>query len=145
MLLTLDGAFYRRLAVTAAALIVYRLGCAVPVPGLSTDLIGQLLRSSGLPPASVSVCALGVMPLITVLILAELLRTIAPGVRRWEQANPATASSPATRSSRWRWPWRLCRRPASPARSKASRASSSSRAVCFAPPPWRPWSAVWRC
>ena len=88
MLLTLDGAFYRRLAVTAAALIVYRLGCAVPVPGLSTDLIGQLLRSSGLPPASVSVCALGVMPLITVLILAELLRTIAPGVRRWEQASP---------------------------------------------------------
>ena len=38
MLLTLDSAFYRRLAVTAAALIVYRLGCAVPVPGLSTDV-----------------------------------------------------------------------------------------------------------
>ena len=50
MLLTLDSAFYRRLAVTAAALIAYRLGCAVPVPGLSADLIGPLVHSSGLPP-----------------------------------------------------------------------------------------------
>ncbi len=89
MPLTLDGAFYRRLAVTAAALAIYRLGCAVPVPGLSTDMIGQLVRSSGLPSTSVSVCALGVMPLITVLILAELLRTIVPAARRWEQAGPA--------------------------------------------------------
>ena len=87
MLLTLDGAFYRRLAVTAAALAAYRLGCAVPVPGLSPDIVGQLVGSSGLPPASVSVCALGVVPLITVLILTELLRAVAPGVRRWEQAS----------------------------------------------------------
>ncbi|MBC7833400.1 MAG: hypothetical protein H7Y62_15420 [Hyphomicrobium sp.] len=88
MLLTLDGAFYRRLAVTAAAIIAYRLGCAVPVPGLSADMVSELARSSGLPPTSVSVCALGVVPLITVLILAELLRTIVPGLRRWEQASP---------------------------------------------------------
>jgi preprotein translocase subunit SecY len=88
MLLTLDGAFYRRLAVTAAALAVYRLGCAVPVPGLSPNMVGELLGSNRLPPGSLSVCALGVMPLVTVLILAELLRTIAPGLRRWEQASP---------------------------------------------------------
>jgi len=88
MLLTLDGAFYRRLAVTAAALAVYRLGCAVPVPGLAADMVSELARSSGLPLTSVSVCALGVVPLITVLILAELLRTIVPGLRRWEQASP---------------------------------------------------------
>ena len=88
MLLALDGAFYRRLAVTAAAIIAYRLGCAVPVPGLSADMIGELVRSRGLPPTSVSVCALGVVPLITVLILAEILRTIVPGLRRWELASP---------------------------------------------------------
>jgi hypothetical protein len=88
MRLTLDGAFYRRLAVTAAAIVVYRLGCAVPIPGLSADMVGELIRSSGLPHTSVSVCALGVLPLITVLILAELLRTIVPGMRRWEQASP---------------------------------------------------------
>ena len=88
MLLTLDGAFYRRLAVTAAALAVYRLGCAVPVPGLAADVVGELARSSGFPPTSVSVCALGVVPLITVLILAELLRTLVPGLRRWELASP---------------------------------------------------------
>ena len=146
MLLTLDGAFYRRLAVTAAAIIVYRLGCAVPVPGLAADMVSELARSSGLPPTSVSVCALGVVPLITVLILAELLRTIVPGVRRWEQASPgnrefagyaiitlalAMAAVQATGARR--------------RRSKASRGSSSSRAVCFEPPPWRRWSAVWRC
>jgi SecY len=88
MLLTLDGAFYRRLAVTAAALAVYRLGCAVPVPGLSASAVSELARSSGLPPTNVSICALGVTPLIAVLILAELLRTIVPDVRRWEQASP---------------------------------------------------------
>ena len=88
MLLTLDGAFYRRLAVTAAALAVYRLGCAVPVPGLAADVVSQLARSSGFLPTSVSVCALGVVPLITVLILAELLRTLVPGLRRWELASP---------------------------------------------------------
>jgi hypothetical protein len=84
----LDGAFYRRLAVTAVALAVYRLGCAVPVPGLAADVVSELARSSGLPPTSVSICALGVVPLITVLILAELLRTLVPGLRRWEQASP---------------------------------------------------------
>ena len=34
MLQSLDGAFYRRLAVTAAALAAYRLGTQLPVPGL---------------------------------------------------------------------------------------------------------------
>jgi hypothetical protein len=87
MLLTLDGAFYRRLAVTAAALVVYRLGCAVPVPGIAADVASQLTRSTGFLPTSVSVCALGIVPLITVLILAELLRTLVPGLRRWELAS----------------------------------------------------------
>ena len=86
MELRLDADFYRRLAVTAVAVMVYRLGCAVPVPGLASNAIGELARTGGLGPSSVSVCALGVVPLITVLILAELLKTIVAPLRGWENA-----------------------------------------------------------
>ena len=88
MLQSLDGAFYRRLAITAAALAVYRLGVQLPVPGLVPETLAVTFKPGDLAIKSVSIFALGIMPLLTVLILAEFVKIFAPAVRRWEHAGP---------------------------------------------------------
>lgn len=76
--------FMRRLGITAALLIVYRLGTFTPLPGIDPEALSRL----GGVAERISIFALGITPLITVLILAELLKVVAPGIRRWEQAAP---------------------------------------------------------
>jgi preprotein translocase subunit SecY len=93
MLQSLDGAFYRRLAVTAAALAAYRLGALLPVPGLVPETVAAVLEPGDLTVRSLSIFALGIMPLLTVLILAELGKIVAPAVRRWEHASPRNRDS----------------------------------------------------
>ena len=87
MLQSLDGAFYRRLAVTAAALAAYRLGAQLPVPGLVTQSVAEAFKPVDLAVARLSIFALGIMPLLSALILAEIVKIIAPAARRWEQAS----------------------------------------------------------
>lgn len=77
--------FTRRLAVTAALLVVYRLGTSIPLPGINPEALARL---GGTAVERISIFALGITPFVTVLILAELLKVLAPGVRRWEQAEP---------------------------------------------------------
>jgi len=77
--------FTRRLTVTAALLVAYRLGTHIPLPGTNLEGLSHL---SGAAVERISIFALGVTPLISVLILAELLKVLAPRVRRWEQADP---------------------------------------------------------
>ncbi len=84
MLQSLDGAFYRRLAVTAAALAAYRLGTQLPVPGLVTQSVAEAFKPVDLAVARLSIFALGITPLLSALILAEIVKIIAPTVRRWE-------------------------------------------------------------
>ena len=84
MLQSLDGAFYRRLAVTAAALAAYRLGVHVPVPGLVPETVAELFKPGDHAVARLSIFALGIMPLLSALILAEIVKIIAPTARRWE-------------------------------------------------------------
>ncbi|MEO8420111.1 MAG: hypothetical protein ABI457_02855 [Hyphomicrobium sp.] len=89
MLPTLDRAFYRRLAVTAAALAVFRLGTYIPMPGLAPEMVGEIFRAGGAAVGRVSLLALGINPLLNALILAELLKIVAPSVRAWELAASA--------------------------------------------------------
>ena len=77
--------FTRRLAITAALLAVYRFGAQIPLPGIDSEALAQL---GGTAVERISIFALGITPFITILILAELLKVLAPGVRRWEQAEP---------------------------------------------------------
>jgi len=77
--------FGRRLAVTIAALIVYRIGAQIPLPGISSHTLSQL---SAAAVQRISILALGITPLITILILVELVKVVAPRCRRWEQAEP---------------------------------------------------------
>jgi preprotein translocase subunit SecY len=86
MLPTLDGAFYRRLAVTAAALAIFRLGSVIPIPGLSLEVVSEVVRGGGGTVGRLSLFALGITPLLNALILAELLKIVAPSVRAWELA-----------------------------------------------------------
>jgi preprotein translocase subunit SecY len=83
-----DREFLRRVAVTAAALAVYRLGCQIPLPGLDPHTLADVSASSGLATERVSIFALGIWPLITVMILVEIAKTLFPSLRRWELAEP---------------------------------------------------------
>lgn len=92
MLPSLDRTFWPRLAVTAAVLAAFRLGSFLPLPGLDAGALGQLAYPGALALERVSILALGVMPLINALILVEVLKLVAPGMRRWEAAAPQNST-----------------------------------------------------
>jgi preprotein translocase subunit SecY len=75
-----------RLGITLVALMVYRLGCHLPVPGLDPQFVPQLAKSSTTAERC-SIFALGMMPLFRALALAELLKVLVPAVRQWEQVD----------------------------------------------------------
>lgn len=78
--------------VTLAALVVYRAGCLLPVPGLNSAAITALMTSTGLGTGAVervSIFALGVMPLLSAMILAEVAKIVFPRFRAWSIANAA--------------------------------------------------------
>ena len=80
----------RRLIFTALALAVYRIGVAVPTPGIdgqalasffdaaSGTLFGQFNLFSGGAFERLSVFALGIMPYISVAIILDLLKVASP-------------------------------------------------------------------
>ena len=73
-----------RLGITALALLIYRFGCHLPVPGLNPQLLPKYVNTLAFERCSIF--ALGVTPLFAALTLAELLKILVPSVRRWEQA-----------------------------------------------------------
>lgn len=73
------------LLVTAAALIVYRAGLQIPMPGIEPKVVAQLSHA-GTTPARISIFGLDIYPLFGILILAELAKVFAPPLRRWERA-----------------------------------------------------------
>ncbi len=75
--------FTRNLAVTAALLVAYRLGAQIPLPGVSSKALAHL---GGAATERISILALGITPYVTILILAELIKVLAPRLRRWEHA-----------------------------------------------------------
>ena len=80
----LQSQMVRRLLFTAGALLIYRLGCQIPVPGLNTD---GLLRLQGLLSLeTVSIFALGVTPFLSALFVFEFIKLIVPPLSRWEAA-----------------------------------------------------------
>ena len=102
MLQSLDGAFYRRLTVTAAALAVYRLGVLLPVPGLVPETVAAAFKPGDLAVRSISIFALGIMPLLTVLILAELVKIFFPSLRPLGASQRRQSRSPPSHGHRAR-------------------------------------------
>jgi preprotein translocase subunit SecY len=86
----------RKLLITLALLIIYRLAANIPVPGIDREvirslaqgdnpargLIGLLNLLSGGTMTNFSVLAMGVYPYITAQIILQLLIPIIPALRR---------------------------------------------------------------
>jgi len=81
------GDLYRRIAFTVAILVVYRLGCHVPMPGIEAHTLRTLFQGTPQTIERLSMFALGITPLVSALIFAEIAKMIAPGLRRWEDAS----------------------------------------------------------
>ena len=82
----------KRIAVTLGALIIYRLGLLIPVPGIDVDALAAFDAQQtflGFDALSrVSVFALGIGPLFSMLILAQVLKLAAPGLDAWTRDEP---------------------------------------------------------
>jgi preprotein translocase subunit SecY len=77
----------RRLVITIAALLVYRLGATIPAPGLTPEGIPGLGRYFDASTPQVlhrfSLFSLGLGPVFSIVIAAEVLKLAAPGLRTW--------------------------------------------------------------
>ncbi len=84
----------RRLLITLGILAAYRVGCAIPIPGVNIAAMTQLFQAqhgtifgfldmfSGGALSRMSVFALGVMPYINASIIMSLLQSVVPALHR---------------------------------------------------------------
>ena len=77
--------FLQRLAFTIGALLIYRVGSGIPVPGLDTDLLTLMSRTPSIE--RLSIFALGVTPIFSALLVFEFLKLVFPPLARWEAAD----------------------------------------------------------
>jgi len=84
--------FLDALLPTMVALIVYRLGLLIPIPGLDLTATIHFLLDGGASAARISILALDIYPLFGILILTELAKVLAPALRRWERAEARNAA-----------------------------------------------------
>jgi hypothetical protein len=75
----------RRIGVTLAALVVYRAGCWIPLPGVDANALavnlGPEMLSGGVE--RLSVMALGIVPLLSALLIVEAVLIAWPPLRAW--------------------------------------------------------------
>lgn len=97
-----------RLLFTLAILVVYRLGCAIPVPFVSSTALTQMFASNGdmlsylnmMSGGALARCtlfALGVTPYINASIIVQLLTVAIPRWKIWRRK--LTASRSCSRST----------------------------------------------
>src|SRR5664280_2363888 len=78
----------KKLLFTAVIIAVYRLGCYIPVPGVSVSAITQMFNQGGVfdffnlfaggALSRVAIFAMGIMPYITASIIMQLLGMVIP-------------------------------------------------------------------
>ncbi len=103
MLRTISHAFSvpeirRKIAFTAAMLLLYRLGSYIPAPGVNIDAVQELEQSfqgsdilgflnlfSGGSLSRLSLFALGIMPYITASIMLQLLTVVVPSLEKLQK------------------------------------------------------------
>lgn len=90
---TLPPEFVTRLLVTLGALALYRLGMHVPLAGIDHAVLAELYRgsASALAIERVSILALGTTPIISALLLVELLRLASQRFDGWAGATVVNA------------------------------------------------------
>ena len=99
MFKTLGNAFKNReirksILITLALLLVYRLGCFLPTPGLNSDLYADIAANdttgilsllntvTGSALSNAAIFALGVTPYINASIIVQLLAVAIPSLER---------------------------------------------------------------
>ena len=109
------GDLYRRLIFLVLALVVYRIGTHIPVPGIDPDTLKELFNQqqggilglfnmfSGGALSRFSVFALGIMPYISASIIMQMLSYV--------RSTPVTVHcfSVCFRLSVLPWPWKHSR------------------------------------
>jgi SecY len=77
------------LLVTLGALFIYRLGCQIPLAGLDLGILIGTPGAPGTSSGSLSIFALGVMPIFSVTMIAEIAKMAFPALGRWAQLRRA--------------------------------------------------------
>src|SRR3954467_8829089 len=85
----------KKLAFTAAMLLIYRVGSHVPVPGINTQAVDEIQNQwggggvlnflnvfSGGGLSRIAIFALGIMPYITASIILQLLQVVVPSLEK---------------------------------------------------------------
>jgi preprotein translocase subunit SecY len=87
----------QRLLITLLALVIFRLGAHVPLPGVNTSVIQQLFNSqtstifgllnlfSGGATATLSLFAMSIIPYINASIIMQLMTVVIPKVEEWSK------------------------------------------------------------
>lgn len=93
----------RKLLFTLAMLLVYRLGSFVPVPGIDSSIVQEILKGQGGEGGGLfglfdmfaggalsqfSVFAMGIMPYINATIIMQLLQVVIPKFEEWSKEGP---------------------------------------------------------
>ena len=84
--------FARRMGFTLGALLIYRLGCNIPLPGIKIDLLEQLFRAAKpvgllsllMPPNGIhrlAIFALGIIPYITAAVFLQVAGIVIRPIR----------------------------------------------------------------
>jgi preprotein translocase subunit SecY len=110
------GDLKRRLLFLLGALIVYRIGTFIPVPGIDPLVLDQLFKSqqggilgmfnmfSGGALSRFSVFALGIMPYISASIIVQLMTTVSPQLEALKKEGEAGRKiTQHTRQARCSW------------------------------------------
>lgn len=106
------GELKRRLLFVIGALIVFRIGSFIPIPGIDAAVLAKLLEQqrgtiiemfnmfSGGALSRASIFALGIMPYISASIIIQLLTVVHPTLaeikKEGESGRRRSASTPAT-------------------------------------------------
>ncbi len=93
----------RKLLFTLAMLLIYRLGSFVPVPGIDSSIVQDILQGRGGEGGGLfglfdmfaggalsqfSVFAMGIMPYINATIIMQLLQVVIPKFEEWSKEGP---------------------------------------------------------
>jgi preprotein translocase subunit SecY len=102
----------RRVWFTLAALVVYRLGTYIPIPGINPDAFAEAFRAqssdiltmfnlfAGGAVERMAICALGLIPFISASILVQVAATAVPALEQLKNAGEQ-GRKPITRYTRY--------------------------------------------
>lgn len=85
----------RKIFFTFLIIILYRLGSAIPSPGVNTEALAKMVEQGGIfqflnlfsggALANLAVFGLGIMPYITAAIIMEMLVAVIPKFKEWQE------------------------------------------------------------